>query len=230
MNSEAVLTLEGTLSGARRIGAIAVLVVPFGAAYGVAAIEAGISQHHTLLMSATVFAAASQFVSLDFWTSPLSLLPLLIAVFAVNARHILLGATLYPWLRHLPPVQRHLIATLISDTNWAVAIQAHRDGENDVGILFGSGLALWVSWMTGVATGVFLGTLIGNPEHYGLDLILYAFFAAVLADIWKGRGSLVPWAVAAIVSVLAMNTLPENWHIVTGALAGGLAGAACNDN
>ncbi len=230
MNSEATLTLPGTLSGARRISPIAVLVVPFGAAYGVAAIEAGISQHHTLLMSATVFAAASQFVSMDFWTSPLSLLPLLIAVFAVNARHILLGATLYPWLRHLPAGQRHLIATLISDTNWAVAIQAHRNGENDVGILLGSGLALWVAWMAGVAIGVFLGTLIGDPELYGLDLILFAFFAAVLADIWKGRESLVPWIVSAIVAVVAMNTLPENWHIVTGALAGGIVGAVRNDN
>ncbi len=226
MNPAATLTLHGTLAGARRIGPIAVLVVPFGMAYGVATTEAGMSHHHTLLMSAAVFAAASQFVSLDFWTSPISVLPLLIAVFAVNARHILLGATLYPWLRHLPAGRRHLIAAIISDTNWAVAIQARRNGETDVGILLGSGLALWVAWVAGVGAGLFMGTLIGNPATYGLDLILFAFFAAVLADLWKGRNSLIPWTAAAVVSIVAVNTLPENWHIITGALAGGLVGAA----
>ncbi|WP_406741607.1 AzlC family ABC transporter permease [Acinetobacter albensis] len=36
----------------------------------------------------------------------ISLIPLIITVFFINARHLLMGASLYPWLRHLPPIKR----------------------------------------------------------------------------------------------------------------------------
>ena len=56
------------------------------------AAEKGIGWQLATAMSATVFARASQFAALEFWSMPVAPAPLLLVVFAVNARHILLIA------------------------------------------------------------------------------------------------------------------------------------------
>ncbi|MDF4602689.1 AzlC family ABC transporter permease, partial [Vibrio parahaemolyticus] len=82
-------------------------VVVFGLAFGVAAVQTGLDAFPTLLMSTLVFAGASQFATLEMWGAEVPLVPVLITVFAINARHLLMGATLYPWLRQLPPHKRY---------------------------------------------------------------------------------------------------------------------------
>ena len=51
-----------------------------------------------MFMSVAIYAGASQFAALDLWYAPLPLATLALTVLAVNARHILLGASLAPWL------------------------------------------------------------------------------------------------------------------------------------
>src|SRR3546814_4352109 len=60
-----------------------------------------------VVMSTLVFAGAAQFAALDLWGTQIPLFTLMVAVFAINARHLLMGATLYPWLRKLPPAKRY---------------------------------------------------------------------------------------------------------------------------
>ena len=53
-----------------------------------------------------------------------------------------------------------------------------------------------------------------------------ATFIALLLGMWKGRGDLVPWIVAALVAIAAKRLLPDsNWFIIIGGLAGSFAGA-----
>jgi predicted branched-subunit amino acid permease len=47
----------------------------------------------------------------------------------------------------------------------------------------------------------------------------------LLLGMWKGRGDLVPWIVAALASIAAAKLIPGNWYIVIGGLLGSLAGA-----
>jgi branched chain amino acid efflux pump len=56
----------------------------------------------------------------------------------LNARHILLGAVLAPWLLQVPTVRRLAALLLLSDANFAQAISARDRGEMDAGILFGA--------------------------------------------------------------------------------------------
>jgi predicted branched-subunit amino acid permease len=82
-----------------RLLPISLFVVAFGAAFGLAAVQKGLEPLQTLLMSTTVFAGASQFAAVDMWGSEVSLIPLMAVVFAINSRHLLMGASLYPMLR-----------------------------------------------------------------------------------------------------------------------------------
>ncbi|MGF1649787.1 MAG: AzlC family ABC transporter permease [Hyphomicrobiaceae bacterium] len=222
----AIFTMAGTLAGARACALLSLPVVPFGMALGLAAGEKGISFLEIMLMSAVVFAGLSQLAAVELWAAPLPVLPIILITFTVNIRHVLYGAALSTWVRGVAPWQRNLAGGLMSDMNWALTIQAKERGQNDVGFLFGSGLVLWAVWLAGTAAGHQLGSSVPDPKALGLDAVVIALFATTLVGLWKGTDDLAPWLVAAVAALLAHAHLPAGWHIMIGALAGGLAGVA----
>lgn len=222
---ETRLDARGTWLGFKRLLPLSLFVVAFGIAFGLAAAQAGLSKVEALLMSALVFAGASQFAALELWQVDIPLLAILITTFAINARHLLMGASLYPWLREVTPAKRYGILTLISDANWAVAAQEYARGERNLGLLFGGGLALWLTWVLGTWLGLVLTQGIPDPKALGLDMVLGCFLLTMALGGKKNRRNLVIWSVAGGVSILALYTLPPNSHVIAGALAGGLVGA-----
>ena len=78
-------------------------------------------------------------------------------------------------------------------------------------------------WLGGGAAGHVLGAGLARPETFGLD---FAFTAAFLAlGLWRGRGDLLPWAVAAMSAIVCAELVPGNWYIVVGSMSGALAAA-----
>jgi predicted branched-subunit amino acid permease len=50
-------------------------------------------------------------------------------------------------------------------------------------------------------------------------------FIAFLVTMWRGRGDLLPWVVAALVALAMSQIVPGTpWYIVGGALGGSLVG------
>ena len=117
-------TAKGVWRGCVEIAPIAAFIVPFGIAFGVAASAKGISPEISLFMSLAIYAGASQFAVLDLWHAPLPLATLALTVLAVNARHILLGAALAPWLLQIPRMRRLAALLWLSDGNFAHAMAA----------------------------------------------------------------------------------------------------------
>ncbi|MEG0130511.1 MAG: AzlC family ABC transporter permease [Acinetobacter sp.] len=218
------LTSAEVWLGFKSLLPISVFVMIFGAAFGLAATQAGLSNAAIVWMSGLIFAGASQFATLELWGQQLSIFSLIMTVFFINARHILMGASLYPWLRHLPPVKRYGILLVITDANWALSLQAFHRGQSGLGLLFGGGLALWSAWLMGTWLGLHFGNAIQNPKMFGLDMVMACFLLAMVIGGKKDLRLCCIWVVAAAVSLLAYWYLPENLHIVVGALAGGVIG------
>src|SRR5690606_34395042 len=107
-------------SGFMQLAPISLFVTAFGVAFGLAAVQTGLSDSTIVVMSTLVFAGAAQFAVLDMWGTQIPLFTMMVAVFAINARHLLMGATLYPWLRKLPPAKRYGVMLVASDANWAM--------------------------------------------------------------------------------------------------------------
>lgn len=218
------LDLAGVLTGVRRMAPLSLFVVVFGLAFGVAALSRGLSGIEAMMMSALVFAGASQFAALELWGPEIPLLPLIATTFAINARHLLMGAAIQPWLAHLPPKQRYASLVVMSDSNWAMAVADRQRGETNVGMLVGGGIALWLTWLAGTLLGVLFGSGIAEPERFGLDVIMGCFLLAMLVGGRRDLSMLVPWGAAALAALAAMAWLPPHSHVIVGALAGGLAG------
>jgi len=222
--AQSALTRRLVWSGFRQMVPISLFVLVFGAAFGLAATQQGLDTSWAVLMSSSVFAGAAQFAVLDLWGPQVPLLPLALTVFAINARHLLMGATLYPWLRQLPPARRYGVMALASDSNWALAMQALGRGQPGLGLLLGGGLALWVFWILGTVLGTQVGSLIADARRWGLDMVMGCFLLAMVVGGEKNLRMLLIWVVAAGGSLAAWRWLPENSHVVTGTLAGGLLG------
>ena len=221
----ATLTLAGAWRGARAMVPVFIPVFVFGAAFGVAAHAAGLEGWVAALMSALVFAGASQFAVLDLWQSPVPWVTILLATFAVNSRHLLLGASLRPLTRGLSTWKRYLSMTLLSDLNWAALISAEARGERDLGYMVGGGAAMWVVWLTATVIGAAVGDFtLADLQRYGLDLVMVVFFATTLFGLRRKKIDDLPWLVAGLASLAAVWWLPANWHVLVGGLAGGVAG------
>lgn len=207
-----------------RLLPISLFVVAFGAAFGLAAIQKGLDPLQATLMSITVFAGASQFAAVDMWGSEVSVLPLIAVVFAINSRHLLMGASLYPMLKELPPGQRYGVLLLLTDANWAVSAQEYQSGRRNLEVILGGGLVLWFAWLLGTLVGVYFGGLLQDPKSLGLDMVLGCFLLAMALGGRKSPRILVAWAVAAAAAMTAYWWLPPHTHVVVGALAGGVVG------
>ncbi|MFP4138379.1 MAG: AzlC family ABC transporter permease [Halomonas sp.] len=203
---------------------LSLFVIVFGVAFGLAATQAGLGDGAIVLMSTLVFAGAAQFAALELWGPQVPFFTLLVTVFAINARHLLMGATLYPWLEPLPPTRRYAIMLVTSDANWAMAMQAFGRGRPGLGLLLGGGMALWGFWVLGTWLGLHVGGAVQEPSSLGLDMVMGCFLLAMVVGGEKNLRMLLIWTVAAGASLLAFYHLPENSHVVVGAIAGGLVG------
>lgn len=207
-----------------RLLPIAVFVAIFGIAFGLAALQAGLESWQAGLMSATVFAGAAQFAVVGLWGHEVSLIPLIAIVLAINSRHILMGAALFPMLRRLPPSRRYGLLLVLTDANWARSFQQYQAGTQNLEALLGGGLALWMAWVAGTLFGTWFGGFLKNPEAFGLDMVLGCFLLAMALGGPKSRRILLAWVVAGTSAVLAWLWLPPHMHVVVGALAGGVVG------
>lgn len=219
-----VLTHRGALRGAQATAGLVLPVFCFGVGFGIAARGAGLDAAIATTMSAVTFAGASQFVALDMWQAPLPWVALVVAIIGVNLRHVIYGATLYPWLGTLPASHRYLSVILLTDANWVTARGAFDNGERDAGVLLGSGVLLWGAWLGGTIVGAVAGGHFEGPARWGVDAMLPAFFACSLVGMRRDTLDLLPWLLAAATAGITFNFLPDGTHIIAGALAGGISG------
>jgi predicted branched-subunit amino acid permease len=225
-------TLAGVMHGARMIVPILPTITAFGAAFGAAASQKGLTLIEAGLMSGLVYAGASQLVALELWRGDwtLAALAAVAAVTAtVNARLILMSASLQPWMAASPTALNAFNLFFLTDASWILGTRYHVGGGRDLGVLLGAGSLLWVIWIAATLPGHIAGSLLTDPKSLGLDLVMPIFFAAMLVPLWKGVRPALPWMVAGIVGVGVSAVGGGYLFIVAGALAGAATGAFFDD-
>lgn len=215
---------KGVWTGIKQMLPLGVFIIPYGLSFGVVALENGLSALQAIAISAFVFAGSAQFAALTFLEAPMRLLPLALTVLAISSRHIVMGAALTPWLRHLTAPQRMMSLFVLSDANHASSYRAFLDGEKDTGVLFGGGLVLWSTWVSGTALGAFTGDSFGDLDRFGIDVVVAAYFSTVILGKPIEKRMVFPYLIAAIVASVGWYLLPVGWNIIVAAVMGGLVG------
>jgi 4-azaleucine resistance transporter AzlC len=215
-----------TMDGFRR-GFVAALplfpgVAIYGVMFGAIAADAGLSLAFSAAMSTFIYSGTAQMASVQGLASGASLAAVMLTVATINARYVLYGATLEPWLGGLP--WRKTIPALfcMGDGNWVIATRAHEAGERDGAFFFGCGIACFLPWVPGTVAGHWLGGLVRDPSRFGVDFMLVAFAAASASAMARGRGDILPALAAAGVSILLYTVAGAGWSIVAAGITGGV--------
>jgi predicted branched-subunit amino acid permease len=144
---------------------------------GLAAGVVGNSAHLTILeiglLSALVYAGASQFIICAMLVAMSPPSAIIATTFIVNLRHFLMSAALSPHFTRYSLLKNIGIGALLTDESFGVA-----------SLRVSKGLAINDRWMNGLNVtayaGGWMGSWIGNPEALGMDFALTAMFVALL--------------------------------------------------
>lgn len=194
--------------------------VVVGLTYGVVARQSGLSIVETSAMSAVVFAGAAQFATLELLKGGASAPAIALAVFLINARHLLMAAALRPFLSHVRGPRRLGLAYVLTDEAFAMGIGWFRRGHRAVSYYAVFGAGLWLCWNAATLVGAIFGGGIEHPERFGVDFAITAVFVAIVAVSARHRIDLaVALAAALVASALRIGGASTLAVVVAGALS-----------
>jgi len=199
--------------------------IAFGMACGALGAQKNFSLAEVEIMMAIVYGGLSQFVAVSSWPGTLtasSIATLALLTLTVNIRFALMSASLRPWFGTLPAWQSYPSMLLVTDGGWLAAMRYRNHGGADASFFVGGGILLYVVWPLSSLPGYLLAGQLTDPRPYGVDLVMPAFYAAMLVPAWKGLRRAVPWAVSGAVALAVHWLVPGWWFIIAGALSGAL--------
>lgn len=199
-------------------------VIPFGLIYGVLAVGAGLPVSVAIAMSSIVFAGSSQFVAAQLFSASAPGLIIVLTTAVVNLRHMLYSASVAPHIQHLRAPWKWLLAYLLTDEAYAVAITRYNKKESSPHLhwyFFGAGLTLWAAWQASSIVGVLLGA--GIPASWSLDFTLALTFIALVFPALRDKASVASALAAGAVALLAAG-LPLRLGLMAAALTGIVVG------
>ena len=202
----------------RREGLVlSIAVGVIGVTFGVLADAAGLTLPQIIVMSALVFTGASQFAAVSVIDSGGSGAAAIGSALLLAARNALYGPVV---ARLLPAawVPRAASAHFVIDETTAMAsVQTDDDTARDA--FWWTAITLWSLWNVGSIAGALLGSLIGEPETWGLDAAFPAGFIALLAPHVRERPGQVAALLGAAIAVALIPIAPAGVPLLVAAVA-----------
>jgi 4-azaleucine resistance transporter AzlC len=195
----------------------------FGVVYGLAARETGLSLAESIAMSVFVLAGASQFAALGLILAGVPWLGIVLLTGFLNARHLLYSAALAPWLRTSPALERAIMAHVVTDETFALAM-AHfrRLGRGDSVGYWIAAAFVCLPWILATGVGYIGGEAIPDPRRLGLDVVFPAAMAGLAVALTTGR----PELLAAVIGAILAIAVALAWDPAVAVILGGLIGPA----
>jgi 4-azaleucine resistance transporter AzlC len=155
--------------------------IGIGLAMGIVGNTAHLNTIEIGLLSALVYAGASQFIicAMLIAMSPPS--AIILTAFIVNLRHFLMSASLAPHFSSYSLLKNVGIGALLTDESFGVATHRVSKGLplNDRW-MNGLNITAYLVWIASCMAGGWLGSWITNPQAFGMDYALTAMFVALL--------------------------------------------------
>jgi|SRR5579872_1268262 4-azaleucine resistance transporter AzlC len=211
------------IDGVRDILPPMIAAAPIGLLYGALGVAKGMAPIEASLSSGLIFAGGAQFAALELWRAPPPILALVFSTLLINARHVLMGASLKAKLSAFTPAQRFLGLFFMADENWAMAERRAAKRKLTPAYFLAMGAAFWTNWLVWTSIGALGGAFMGDPKRIGADFAFTALFIGLVAGFWKGRSTALTVAASALASALAYRFAGPPWHVAAGALCGILA-------
>ena len=203
------------------------VIVPFGAVFGVVATEAGLNLAQTMGFSVLVIAGAAQFVAVQMMTDNAPVLIVLAASLAVNLRMAMYSAALAP---HLGPIswwKRGIVSYFMVDQAFAASILKYEKvptltHAQKFAYYMGIIVPVCPLWYVSTWGGAVLGQAV--PADLPIDFAVPITFLALIVPMLRSLAH-VAAALVSIIGVLVLSFMPFNTGLLVAALLAMMTGA-----
>jgi 4-azaleucine resistance transporter AzlC len=155
--------------------------LPIAMSFGAVAIQSGLSQAQTAVMSMWVFAGASQFSAVEGIRQNLDTLSLILTIWLINLRHIPMSLAAQQRYGRFGKIKHLLLCYGLVDETFALESS---EKPQSFAYYFGLHLCCWTAWVIGTVIGASFGELL--PENW-LKFALPGLFLCMLVDIVRQR-------------------------------------------
>lgn len=199
---------------------------PFALLFGVLAVQNGMTVFEATLMSAIIFAGASQMVGIELFGQHLPAWLIVVSIFAVNFRHVLYSAAAGRLISFWRSWQMALGFFVLTDLHYAAVEQRAEKGETTSFAWYtGFSVPIYVMWVVETFVGAAFGNFLPDTHALGFDYLLPIYFMGLVIG-FRHRPLWLPVVlVSGVASILAYKYVGSPWHVSIGAAAGILLAA-----
>lgn len=210
--------------GVKRALPVVLGYVPIGFAYGVLAGKSGLSEANTLLMSLIVFAGSAQFIAVGLFAAGTGPAAVILTTFVVNLRHMLMAASLAPYLSGWK--KRYLAFFSFELTDETFALHSSAAGKlNECRLeALSLNVTAQLSWVVGTLLGLIASGLIGDIKPLGLDYALAAMFIGLLVGQCQSPVRVITAIFSGGIATLLYLAGWHQFHIIVATMAGAALG------
>ncbi len=153
-----------------------------GLAFGIVAKSAGLNVLLIVLMSLITYSGAAQFVIVSMLVAGGTFLSILVAVFLLSARMLLMGMTVAPYLKKESMLRNIILGSLLTDETFALTMNKLNYTNRIITFewLNSANIVAYLTWVIASGVGGSLGSLIPDPNQFGLDFAFIAMFIGLL--------------------------------------------------
>ncbi len=189
----------------------------------------------SVLMSAFVYAGASQFMALQLLGTGTGVLQIVFAVFMLNFRHYLMNSSLARKLTALSArrgsskpcrVPKLLLFSLVTDETFSVFMTSN--AASAPAFLLGLEFVAYGSWALGTCLGFLIGSFLPPVLQESMGTALYALFIALLVPSVKrsfAAGAVAAASASVHTLLRSLSGIGAGWSIIIAIIAGAVVGA-----
>ena len=155
--------------------------ISIGVAFGFLLVKAGFHWLWAPVMSLAIFAGAGQYMAIGLLTQGKSLLEMGLAIFLINARHMVYGFSLLERFETFKRFKKYIIFGLTDETYALLTTVDPPEGADPEFFDFCITALDQSYWVAGSVLGALLGTAI-SWNAPGLDFALTALFTVLLIE------------------------------------------------
>ncbi len=160
---------------------------PIAMAFGILAGGAGINQLDGVLISAIVYAGASQFMAVSMLSTGMGPIGIIFAVFFMNFRHFIMSASVRAKLKRTKKRFFPIIGFFLTDESYSII--SFKEDIDDHRYLITLEVSAYLSWVAGTAAGYIFGGFIPAVIAESMGIALYALLLSLLIPAYKKEKS-----------------------------------------
>lgn len=193
-------------------------------AFGIFAVENGLSPAETLLISMTTYTSAGQLAAVPIIACGGGLAELAISQLVINLRYALMSISLSQKLDKTVTLP-HRFGIAFFNTDEVFAVASGQFGKVSKYFMYGLASTPWLGWATGTITGALAGNILPEVVASSLGVAIYGMFVAIVVPkMRKSRATAICVVIAVALSCIfyfapVLGAIPSGFTIIICACA-----------